>query len=411
MCIGCGLCQSITPDNKIKLVLQPDGFERPIANQNLTDADVDRVYRTCPSTTLRANNNASQNDLVWGSFEEIYLSFAVDPQIRHLGSTGGLLTALSLYLLETGLVDFILHARQHRLHASFGEATISRSREQVIDAAGSRYGPTATLINIDETIEDTLKANERFVFIGTPCDVTALRNYALESPTVDETCLAMMTMVCGGFMDTVSLSAFLSDLGIKATDVATIRYRGLGCPGDTVIRMKDGEERRFTYLDFWGEDDSVWGLPARCKICPDGIGEAADIAASDTWDGGSPTVASLDSDPGTNAALVRTERGKAIMDGAIKAGYLTRGDNLTPQDMSRFQPHQENKKRTLKARLDALRSAGQLTPETHDLRLAALDATLSDADRAREYEGTTRRIEQNRFSEPTPQPCAKRSKT
>ena len=42
-------------------------------------------------------------------------------------------------------------------------------------------------------------------------------------------------------------------------------------------------------------------MPFRCKICPDAIGESADVAALDTWPGGSPKG----EDEGFNAVIAR----------------------------------------------------------------------------------------------------------
>jgi coenzyme F420 hydrogenase subunit beta len=53
------------------------------------------------------------------------------------------------------------------------------------------------------------------------------------------------------------------------------------------VRTKDGREHDKEYNSFWG-DESNWRVHFRCKICPDAIGESADIAALDTWRGGSP---------------------------------------------------------------------------------------------------------------------------
>ena len=44
----------------------------------------------------------------------------------------------------------------------------------MIEAAGSRYGPAAPLIDIDQV----LNREEPFAFIGKPCDIAALRNFA-----------------------------------------------------------------------------------------------------------------------------------------------------------------------------------------------------------------------------------------
>ena len=68
--------------------------------------------------------------------------------------------------------------------------------------------------------------------------------------------------------------------------------------GNTLARIeaKDGRVVEKDYLEFWGEDASAWSLPFRCKVCPDAIGEAADLAAADTWPGGAPKPEDLEED-------------------------------------------------------------------------------------------------------------------
>ena len=148
---------------------------------------------------------------------------------------------------------------------------ISRTRGDVLHAAGSRYGPTATLKTIHRTLE-TAKVNEQnFAFIGTPCDVSALRNLAAIDDRVDQYCDCMLTMVCGGFMSPSATYSKLQSYGIDLKDVSAIRYRGHSCPGDTRIELHNGTVHKLSYLEFWGNDESSWELPPRCKICPDGI--------------------------------------------------------------------------------------------------------------------------------------------
>ena len=65
-------------------------------------------------------------------------------------------------------------------------------------------------------------------------------------------------------------------------------------------------------------------MPFRCKICPDAIGDSSDIAALDTWRGGSPKG----EDEGFNAAIVRTKKGLGLLNEAAKAGYIHIGDEL-----------------------------------------------------------------------------------
>ncbi|NKB61663.1 MAG: hydrogenase [Gammaproteobacteria bacterium] len=407
MCIGCGICQSLVGPEKIKMEIVANGYERPLIQQTLKHAEVDKIMDVCPGTRVEGMpeslvDEGSKNDDVWGIFQEIYFSYAASPRIRHMASTGGLLTGLGLYLIESGEVDFILHAHEPSHNPTFGQPFISRSVEQVLEASGSRYGPTATLEDIVEVLNQAEEKKEKFAFIGTPCDISALRNYARHDERVDRYCLYMLTMVCGGFMEPAGMRKFLKNLDVNFDEVTSLRYRGYGCPGPTTIKTQDGRVISKNYLEFWGEDDSAWQLPPRCKVCPDGIGDSADIAASDTWDGGSPDWVSQKTDLGSNAAVVRTRRGCELMDRAIQSGYLIRGDSLTVEDMNRFQPHQETKKRMVWARFSGMKMTGHIVPDTKGLRLQSLFHQNSDSTNENEMNGTRSRVEAGKFSEDTP---------
>jgi coenzyme F420 hydrogenase subunit beta len=407
MCIGCGICQSVAGPGVIKMEIVENGNFRPIGSSNLTHDQMDRIIDICPGTRVDGlpeslMDENSNFDSVWGVWREIYFAWSGEPEVRHISATGGVLTGLALYLVESGEVDFVLHATEHEDHPAFGERWISRNREDVMKGSGSRYGPTATLIDIVEIITKAEKDGETFAFIGTPCDVNALRNLARHDSRVDKHCKVMMAMVCGGFMEADSARTALSKFDVAYDELTALRYRGYGCPGPTTIETRDGRTVEMNYLDYWGEDESAWGLPPRCKICPDGIGDATDIAASDTWVGGAPPREGQEQDPGSNAVLVRTERGVQLMNRALSAGYLARGDSLSPDDMNRFQPHQENKKRSVWARYSALMEAGQVFPQTSGLRLQELhDANTADENQ-QQYRGAKLRIEQGKFSEDTP---------
>jgi coenzyme F420 hydrogenase subunit beta len=161
------------------------------------------------------------------------------------------------------------------------------------------------------------------------------------------------------------------------------------------------EERH--YIDYWGEDETQWGLPWRCKICPDGIGESADIAAADTWPGGSPTREASESDPGTNAVIARTEAGRELLEAAEAAGAIEIECDITADDMSNYQPHQVRKKYAAGSRHAALADAGRIAPITNRLRLADLTDELSAEVTANQREGVLQRISVGKATQPTPE--------
>lgn len=147
----------------------------------------------------------------------------------------------------------------------------------------------------------------------------------------------------------------------------------------------------------------MWMLPWRCKVCPDGIGEAADLAAADTWPGGSPTREESADDPGTNAVVVRTAAGLELLEAAERDGALVVERDATPEEMSDYQPHQVRKKHAVASRYLGMADEGRIVPVTARLRLDELAAAMPAEEQARQREGTRVRIGRGKATEPRPE--------
>ena len=379
LCLGCGICAAIAPD-AITIERGDDGDLRPFANESFTDEAMAIVNQICPSLRIEGippalGEAAPHQDVIWGPYHEMSLAYASEPQIRHEASTAGILTMLAIALVETGKVDGILHVKASDKPANFGVATISRNRQEILAGAGSRYGPTAALV----TLEEVLSSSEQFAVVAKPCDLNALRNLAHLDKRVNERISYFLTMLCGGFLPDEAFRDFLTDHDLPDEGVSAVRYRGFGCPGPTQIAYKDGTQKNFHYLDFWGEDESQWSMTLRCKICPDGIGEAADIVAGDAWQGASPDREESETDLGFNSLITRTAKGQALYQAAIDAGLITKTQRVDCDFMSAVQPHQVTKKLAGGARAAGLRRAGSVAPTQVDLRNEALREMLGEA--------------------------------
>ena len=376
LCLGCGLCAALAPD-AVHMARGTDGDLRPYATADFTDEDMQKVSQTCPSLRVEGlpsavGDLAPYQDAVWGPYYEMGLGYANQPDIRHQASTAGMLTMLAIALIETKQVDAIMHVKAADAPANFGVATLSRTKEEIICAAGSRYGPTATLV----TIQDVLSSDERVAVIAKPCDLNALRNLAHIDPRVTETISFWLTMLCGGFQPDAAFHKFLSEHDVSADGLEQVRYRGYGCPGPTSLIYEDERQVDFHYLDFWGEDESQWSMPLRCKICPDGIGEAADIVAGDAWDGASPDRYESETDLGFNSVILRTKAGVDLYQMASDQAYITHSQDVDKDYMSRVQPHQVVKKLASHARQAGLAEAGSVSATLVNMREQALNDLL-----------------------------------
>ncbi len=389
LCIGCGLCQSILGKEKISIEMTDKGRLEPREINPLSNEDLDKVKKICPGVIVEGLpkkdvSNDSKFDTLWGYYNSLFYAWSTDEQIRFQSSTGGLLNGLSLYLLESKKVDFILHTAGDPEQPMRSIPRFSYTKQELLSCESrSRYGPASPLSKFNEAL-DTKK---NFAFVGKPCDISAIRQLSKTDERVNKQCKFLLTLVCGGSTEFTKSQDFIKSFNVKEEELETFRYRGFGNPGRMYIKTKDGREHDREYNSFWGEE-STWRVHFRCKICPDAIGESADIAALDTWRGGSPK----EEDEGYNAAIVRTQKGNDLLKEAIKAGYIQKGSNLTITDINDFQPHQVSKKKAVYARHLGMKKNNLPTITTNDLRIEELYNKNSNEFNKKEELGLSSRI-------------------
>ena len=397
LCIGCGLCVALAGPRRIRLVLTPEGRERPLVTAPLDGPTLEAINLVCPGTRVEGAqpgtlSEQTRVDPIWGPAVRLAIGYASDPTVRYRASTGGVLTALGQFLLSRGTVKFILHVSASRTEPMRTHRQVSFDSAAVLEGAGSRYGPAAPLVDFTSILD----RGEPFALIAKPCDIAAVRSLAKLDSRVERYMTHALTFVCGGASDLTKSERILDEFGIGEQELALFRYRGNGNPGPTRIETRDGRAYELTYQQVW-EDEAQWMIQPRCKICPDAIGESADLAASDVWPGGGPTG----DDAGFNGIIVRTRRGLELYQAALDAGVITvEPREVSFRDFDRFQPHQVHKKRSVWARMAGMTAAGQSVPETRYLRLEECSRMNSPEINSAETAGALRRARDGRLREP-----------
>ncbi len=390
LCIGCGLCEGVT-NGRIPMKRTDYGALRPTPADQFTVEEENLLLSACPGVVVEPwVQTAVHHDPVWGAYSNMQYAWAGDADIRFRAATGGVLTALGVHLLKSGKAEFILHVGVERERPLYNRWVISETPEEVVANSGSRYAPTAPLAGLMHALE----RNQPFAIIAKPCDMGAVHQLAQHDPRLNELCVARLVLVCGGQSRMTKSTAVLDEYGVKEEEVTVFRYRGYGNPGRTRIETKDGRAFEKTYQELW-ENESSWELETRCKVCPDALGEAADIAAADVW----PQAAPIGEDAGINGIIVRSKVGEALVASAVAAGDLVLGESISAQQFNDFQPHQVRKKQALMARFAGMIDADLPIIETTGLRL---DQLKNEAAWEREMNGTRVRVENGRFTEPLP---------
>lgn len=386
LCTGCGNCYSACKKGGITLVNVEETGIRPRFD-TAACAGCSDCLSICPGYSVDARLAvgpqplASAADHEFGPALEVWEGYAADPEIRFQASSGGLLSALSLYCLERENMAFVLHAGMDESRPWTNKTVQSRNRSEILARTGSRYGPASPC----DSLRSIEESGRPCVFIGKPCDAAGAMMLRRQRPELDRKLGLVLSFFCAGTPSSRGTIDLMKSLGCDLKDVASVRYRGEGWPGRFKVSTTNGlAHKSFSYDESWGRLSNYTQF--RCRLCPDGLGRVADIACGDAWE-----QFAKDGNPGRSIILVRTERGREILHRAKDAGYVT----LEPSNAPAIFAAQANllgRRQEIFGRLLAMRVALIPIPKFAGFTLSDAWSKLPLLHKARTVLGTLRRI-------------------
>jgi coenzyme F420 hydrogenase subunit beta len=358
LCSGCGLCESVAGRERVEMTVTSIGQLRPAVKGPLPGPVLGEALAVCPGVEVRGPDPEPGVAVhpVWGPIATLARGWAADPAVRHHGAAGGVLSALALYLIERDGVDAVLHVRAALPDRPLESvAQISRTREEVLAGAQSRYGPAAPLVHVHRLLAD----GARFAVVAKPCDISAVRALQRRDARARAQIAALLTSYCGGVPSLRMAERIVRSHGVEPGEVALFQYRGDGWPGPLRTRTRDGRVFDVDYDTAWYDPSVPWeyDMQFRCKICPDAVGEVADVSCPDGWvlENGRPIHAEAE---GRNIIIARTGNGRALVERARAAGYIeTTG--CTVSELAATEHDHHPRKLSAHARATGVRLAGR----------------------------------------------------
>jgi coenzyme F420 hydrogenase subunit beta len=314
LCTGCAACVMACPRD----VLEYDHTEtyHPFNVELSTAADdcvhgqrgCDICTRACPrfrdwevDCDQALFGRAREPEEVTGIRRGVFLARAADPALLAAGQDGGLVTALLVWGLETGRIEGALTSRLSSVRRWDGEPFLATTREEVLEAAGSRYTYAANPLAMKEAERRGLK---RLALVGMSCQASI--NGTLQARRVNK--YARRIEITLGLLCSKSFGydglrqVIVEGYGVPLDDIAKVNIKGRF----QLWRRSTGEQVEIPLKQL------QQATREGCKLCPDFAAEHADIAT-----GG------LGQRDGWTLAVVRTQRGEDWMGEATAAGVIT----------------------------------------------------------------------------------------
>ena len=372
-CSGCGLCQSI---GGIEVLENKQGFIRPLET-------LKEVSNVCPA--VHAYRMVNKTDQEWGDYISVYTGYSADQQLRRQASSGGIITQTSSYLLEKDLVDGILqigYIDNNPLHTCL---YCSTTKENVKNHCGSRYSPSAPLLNIKQYLD----LGKRYAFVGKPCDIRGIRLLCEQYPEYKKCILYTLSFFCAGTPSIIANENLVRAMGGDTNNIKAFTYRGNGWPGQAILTDREENNYTMSYELSWG---AYLGRDVQraCRFCWDGIGEEADISCADAWyiKNNGPDFKEK---PGRNVIFARTNIGNNLLERMVK-DRVVHVDEYDLNELKIIQKYQYLRRATMPEKISALRLCFKVTPPIKCKRIALYNFALNNKDRFKIFFGTVKRI-------------------
>lgn len=273
-CLGCGLCHVIDKTVSIK----------EVAGTLISSYDQKGKghISVCPAAGYDIFNmgkelhSAHKFAYELGWYNNLSLVQSLDQTLLKKASSGGAMTAIALYMLDKGYADGVICTKYsyHNSNSPRPVTYIARTKEELLLAQGSKYCPTSPL-----SILNKLNPKEKYVLIGTPCQIAGWQRYKkVFSPSIS--IVLTLANFCGGYRDYRELDYFVHYVA-GFDSVTYFQHRGDGVPGFMKIINEKGVEWKYPYPEYAQLSPIIKNK--RCVYCVDATGELADISCGDAW--------------------------------------------------------------------------------------------------------------------------------
>ena len=330
LCIGCGACMELCP-----YFLSHRGKTAMLFTCSLAEG---RCHAYCPKVEVNLDDlsqkffDTSYEGTPLGSYLYIKTARAGGQIGNGDFQAGGTVSALMSFALKKGYLDAaVLTDKEGMLPVP----RLVTTPEDIFKCAASKYTAAPTLLACNQAIK---KGYKRTGVVGTPCQALALaqmRSNPLKEKAFTDPVGLVVGLFCTWALDYRGFEAFISE----RMNVEKIAKFDIPPPPAEVMEVFSGDDKTEISLD-----EIRQFIPETCTYCIDMTAEFSDIS-----------VGVLEGRPDTNILMVRTERGKNIVEQAQEEGYLVVGE-IPEENLEHLMVAAGNKKKRalIKAKQDDL---------------------------------------------------------
>ena len=358
LCNRCGSCVGLSGG---KIVFgDRTGEYLPIISKPLDEGTSRLVWQACsgkgfnfPEQKVSVFGDPKGGHPFIGHYQKIYIGFSKDPEVRLNSASGGILSAILIWLLEKKMIDGAVVLGMSEAEPWLTRPYIATTREDILKAAQSKYiiGP------VNEILPEIEKFEGILAYVGLPGQVQSIRLLQqINHPSV-RNIRYIFGPFYGNTLHFSSVKSFLRSFGIKDhTQIRNLYFRHGEWPGKMRVELIDG--RVFELPKFHANYLIPFHIMKNSLLCTDLTNEYTDISGGDAW-------APVYEERGKGFSLVisRSEAGEEIIRQMISEGRLGMNPIGEPEAVQMHSHGYDLKKRGTFIRMQYRRWFGKPNPD------------------------------------------------
>ncbi len=314
LCTGCAGCVISCPHDVIGYNHEQGGYRPFHLEEELGPDDCTHGQKGCTSCTracprfgiweAQADDHlfarTREDDEVAGIYQDILLTRASDQTVLDMGQDGGLVSAILIWAMEHDYIDASLVSYLEGDKDSWiAKPGVAANREEILEAAGSRYTYSANTLALDEALE---AGHKRLALVGMSCQSSVPPvMWSRKIGKIGKPIVFNLGLLCSKtFDDAIFEELFWAKYRLARSDIAKMNIKGV-----FQIWTHDG-----TYHEVNLKECHAWTRDG-CNHCPDFAAEHADISCGGIGENADWTL-----------TIVRTDLGREIINRMIDEGVI-----------------------------------------------------------------------------------------
>ncbi len=299
-CFGCGVCAIACGRKIIDIHLNKEGFYEPY----LIDEDKCTDCGLCVDVCSFSHDNYSLKKCITRS----YAAWSKNDDVRQFCSSGGVGYEVARMLIKGG---YKVCGVRYNVELNRAEHYIASNEEELKQSVGSKYIQSYTLDCFRQ-----IKRNEKYLVVGTPCQIDSFRRYIQKYKCEDN--FVLMDFFCHGVPSKLMWDKYVRKVEREIGEFSSVAWR---CKKsgwhDSWVMSFSKKNKDLVYYSYYTKGDLFYSLflghfcigkqcHNNCRFkCEK---SSADIRIGDFWG----KIYSKDEE-GVSAVISLTEKGDNIL--------------------------------------------------------------------------------------------------